>query len=296
MQHLFFESFFQNTRFPAEARKTLTDALNSLHEEITPILCHFETDYHYESTQPLVDSLAESSKISAHTIWMLIFILAAEKARSLYTSDKIFWDTFSDLRYKAQECFDLHGVWGTFVPHWYPRFYKGNIVKLGRMEYETRQGALTQFYNLFGITLGPDSTTIHLHIPSSGEPFDKASRLDSYRQAYNYFCKNGQPLICICGSWLLYSEYASIFPGNSNIGSFRKEFIMMKEKQTEAFGDAWRVFGKNHKNSADQLPESTSLQRNFKTHILNGGHFGTGTGVLIFDGEKILSESEVEQK
>jgi len=287
--HNFLALFMKNTAFPAPARKFLADLLENVNADIKPILDRFEENYDHEEILPLVEDLAKNAGVSPYSIWMLVLILAAEKARTVFETEKQYWDTFCDLRYKAQECFDLHGIWGSFVPHWYPRFYRGNIVKLGRMEYETRTGALKDTYSLFGITLGPTDTTIHLHIPSSAEPFDEAARLDSYKQAFAHFCKDGQPLVCICGSWLLYEGYESIFAKGSNIGTFRKEFHLLKHKQTDSFGDGWRVFGKAYQDDPKSLPEDTSLRRAFKHYILNGGQFGTGTGVLVFDGKNILT-------
>lgn len=291
MDNTYFALFLEKTNFPEEACKSLTDTINAIGESLIPILETFCQHYDQSATTPAVKTLAEKSGISEYSIWMVILILASKRIQHLYPSERIFWDTFTDLRYKAQECYDLHGTWGTFVSHWYPIFYKGNIVKLGRMEYETRVGALKSTYTIGDITLGPGDTTIHLHIPTCPDaPFDKAARLESYKLAYEHFCKDGKPLVCICSSWLLYSEYENVFAPGSNIADFRKEFIMMKNKATDAFGDAWRVFGKAHTLPAEDLPENTSLQRAFKKHALKGKCFGNGTGVIIFDGKKLISQ------
>ena len=291
MNYEYFALFLEKTDFPAEARKTLTDALKATEKELTPIIEFFCKGYDHTATDPMVKSLAETSKISEFTLWMIILIVASEGVQHLYPSEKLFWDTFTDLRYKLLECYDLHGIWGNFVSYWYPIFYKGNIVKLGRMEYEVRKDALKETYTIGNLTLGPGDTTIHLHIPTCPEdPFDKAARMESYRMAYEHFCKDGKPLVCICSSWLLYNEYDDVFALGSNIADFRKEFIMISNKSEAKFGNAWRVFGKEHKLPPEELPEKTSLQRAFKKHYLENKPFGNGTGVIIFDGKKLLSQ------
>lgn len=290
MNYSFFDEFLNKTQFPAPACEFFTKLVNEIGAEMDPILTFYEAAYDHDGTVPLVEDLAKKTGHSAYSIWMLLLILAAEKARPLYRSEEYFWNTFCDLRYKAQECYDVHGIWGTFVARWYPIFYNGTIVKLGRMEYQLRPCPIKEPQTVMGITVHPGDPVIFLHIPTSFEPFDKAARLESYKQAWAYFCPDGSPLVCLCASWLLYDGYEDVFAPGSNIASFRKDFHMLSSKPTDDFGNAWRVFGKDHKLPPEQLPENTSLQRAFKAHYLKGGTHGNGTGVIVFDGEKLLSE------
>lgn len=290
MNFSFFAEFLEKTSFPAPACEYLTNLAHEIEAEILDILVFYEKDYDHEATVPLVDALAEKCGHSAYSVWMVLLILAAEKSRPLYPTEEIFWEAYKDLRYKAEECYDTYGVWGTFVAFWYPRYYKGTIFKLGRMQYETRVGAFSEPITVCGRTFGPEDTTLHIHIPTSGEPFDRETRLDSYRQAYEYYCKDGKPLICFCASWLLYPEYDRVFAPGSNIADFRSDFHIFKSRQTEKFGDKWRVFGKDRNLPPEQLPERTSLQRAFKSYIQAGGTFGDGSGILIFDGNEIITK------
>lgn len=290
MNRKFLFLFMEKTQFPDAAKETLMTAGDQVSDKIMPILTFYENGYNHEATIPLIKELAEASKVHEYTLWMILLILAAEKARPFYKTEEIYWDTFCDLRYKAQECYDVYGIWGTFVAHWYPIFFNGTIVKLGRMEYQTRICNFKEPKTAMGITVNPGDTILALHIPTSFEPFDKAARLDSYRKAWEYFCPDGRPLMCVCGSWLLYDGYDNVFAPGSNIASFRKEFYMLSSKQSENFGNIWRVFGSDHQLPVDQLPEKTSLQRAFKTYMQNGGTHGNGTGVIIFDGEKLSTE------
>jgi len=290
MNKAFLSNFFEKTEFPIPAQIALTEVAEKISGEVDRILSFYEDGYNHEATVPLVEALATKSGISAYSIWMVLLCLAAEKARPLYRTDELYWDTFCDLRYKAQECYDVYGIWGTFVAHWYPIFYNGTIVKLGRMEYQVRSCNFKEPKTAMGFTVNPGDPIIALHIPTSFEPFDKAARLDSYRKAWEYFCPDGRPLVCVCGSWLLYDGYKNVFTPGTNIDSFRKEFYMLSSKATDSFGNAWRVFGADHNLPADQLPERTSLQRAFKAYMQKGGSHGNGTGVIIFDGEKLLTE------
>ena len=285
----FLQLFLEKEEFPAAAQAELVRTAQSIPDELDSILGFYEQGYNHEATVPLVEKVAEASGISAYTIWMVTLCLAAEKARPFYKNDKIYWDTFCDLRYKAQECFDVYGIWGTFVAHWYPIFYNGTIIKLGRMEYQVKACPFKEPKTALGITVNPGDPILALHIPTSFEPFDTATRMESYRMAWRYFCPDGRPLVCVCGSWLLFDGYEELFAPGSNIANFRKEFYMLSNGKTEKFSNAWRIFGKDHKLPAEQLPENTSLQRAFKTHMMQGGEHGNGTGVIVFDGEKLLS-------
>ena len=180
------------------------------------------------------------------------------------------------------------GVFGTFVQFWYPIFYRCDIVKLGRLEYET----ITYDHparEVAGITLRPGQKVLNIHIPSSGEPFDLNARLQSYKLAYDFFkdLRGEGPLVCVCHSWLLYPEYRRVLGDSSNIISFQDDFTIL-EIDDGAFQDAWRGFGPAAEGPTEQLPEDTSMQRVFKKHLLSGGKNGSALGVLVFDGERLL--------
>ena len=289
MNREFLVLFLEKTQFTEAAKEAILAAADLVSTEMASILAFYEEGYNHEATLPLVKKLAESSGVHEYTLWMILLCLAAEKARPCYKTEEIYWNTFCDLRYKAQECFDVYGIWGTFVAHWYPIFYNGSIVKLGRMEYQVKAAPFKESKTVLGITVNPGDPIIALHIPTSFEPFDEAARLESYRNAWEYFCPDGAPLACLCGSWLLYEGYESVFAPGSNIANFRNEFHMIKHSLSDVFGNSWRVFGAQHTNPIADLPEKTSLQRAFKQYMMNGGSHGSGTGVLVFDGEKILS-------
>lgn len=288
----FLQHFLEKEDFPATAREALVQAARSIPDKLDAILSFYEQSYDHEATVPMVKQLHKNSGVHEYTIWMILLILAAEKARPFYKTEEIYWNTFCDLRYKAQECFDVYGIWGTFVAHWYPIFFNGSIVKMGRMEYQIRKCPFKTPQTVMGITVNPGDPILALHIPTSFEPFDKEARIESYRMAWRYFCPDGRPLVCVCGSWLLYDQYEEVFVPGSNINSFRKEFHMLYSKPADTFTNCWRVFGSKHQLPTEDLPEKTSLQRAFKRYMLAGGTHGNGTGVIVFDGEKLLSASE----
>lgn len=300
MNKEFLQLMMERTEFPAEARTFLLESADALvnagqEEDLGGTVEFFyENDLSIALTEPQIQEMAENSGLSPYTVWMLLLIEAAQNAREAFRQDgvpeEIFWATFSDLRCKAVECKEIYNVWGTFVPFWYPVFYSRSIVKLGRLEYENSTYEWDEPYTKNGFTLKKGDKVKNVHIPSSGEPFDEAARLDSYRRAYEFFKDelNGGPLVCVCHSWLLYPEYGKFLNPASNFVSFQKDFDIIGQDDYE-FEDAWRLYGADYQKPTVELPERTSMQRAFKKYLLAGGQTGAGKGVLIFDGEKIVN-------
>lgn len=301
MDHEFMELLLDQTHFPQEARQELHRCVCLLEqagqdEALEEAVAFFyRNQFDVKVTEPLLQAIGQATGIPLYTVWLLLLIQASVPAKSLYRrkgiGEEIFWNTFSDLTYKLYECKNVQGVWGNFVPHWYSIFFTGDIVKLGRLEYENSTYDWDQPYQGCGITLQKGTPVKNIHIPSSGEPFTLDARLDSYRQAYEFFREElqGGPLVCVCGSWLLYPPYRDILPSTSHVVDFMGDFQILGGEAEEVFHDAWRVFGADAQKPFPQLPEKTSMQRAFKQYLLSGKKTGEGFGVLVFDGERLLT-------
>ena len=221
MDRAFTQELMEKTGFPAEARQAFTQAeeqlLSAGQEEALDgaVEFYYENDLSTKLVEPLLEEIAQASGVHLYTVWELFLIQAAKPAREGYLEkgvpEDIVWDTWEDLKYKAIECKNVQGVWGNFVAHWYPIFFSNDIVKLGRLEYEnvTYEGEVP--YEKNGYVVRPGDKVKSVHIPSSGEPFDQAARLASYKKAYQFFKEElqGGPLVCVCGSWLLYPPYST---------------------------------------------------------------------------------------
>ena len=299
----FFNLFLTKTNFPDEAKKELIKLSNDLYtsekgQQLDKFLdLFYNSDFDVNIIKNGISDLAADLQQSIYTIWILFFVFAAESAKYEYVrmniDESIYWDTFSDIRYKAIECKKRYGAYGIFVPDWYPRFYRLNIFKFGCMQYDIDKYVDVEkkpyVYN--NTVVQKDDFILGIHIPSSGESFNSSARMESYKKAYDFFKAklNNKIMVCGCHSWLLYPEYRNIFSSNSNIRSFVDEFDITSTINQDYFEDSWRIFGNA---VSDNLPEDTSLQRSFKKYCLCGGKYGIGCGVLLFDGEKILTKKE----
>ena len=87
-----------------------------------------------------------------------------------------------------------------------------------------------------------------------------------------------QNLAKTCHSWLLSPQLPALLPENSNILRFQHRFRITPEpEQTREFL-VW-IF-KNRDIPYPNLPENTSLQKAVKKHLLDGGSFVEGRGIL----------------
>lgn len=293
----FARELMERTGFPEEASASLlawaeTLARPGMAEEFRMLVYAYgESGFRADAVQARVDALAKTAGIHPYSLWLLLLIECAGKAKPLYHSkgvhEEVFWDTFRDLKYKLLECRENYGVWGNFVAFWYDIFFRADIVKLGRLEYERCRYQRETPYSWGDITVRNGDPVLSIHIPSSAEPFDRGAVLESLGRAHAFFGRD--VLVCECHSWLLYPGYEELWPAGGNVRGFREMFDILQSWDSEGFGDGWRVFGSAYGGDPAALPEKSAMQRAFKKHILAGGKHGDGFGLLLFDGRKILN-------
>ena len=237
--------------------------------------------------------LSEKSKIHPYEFDMIYLLFCLKTVRENYKikgySDKLFIDTMLDIKYKLFECYNLYKLWGTFVSFWFYRHLNMELFSLGRFQYEKRTFLYDEFKYNDDITIKKDDLVINLHIPSSG-PLSKDVRMNSYKAAYDFYKKNFPDtdyIIFVCDSWLLYPEYEKVYDKGSNLYSFLNDFKIIHPRQ-HGIENLWRVYNCPNDTPIAELPENTSLQRNFKKWLLNGGTVGNGYGVIAFDGKNII--------
>ncbi|MBQ8432185.1 MAG: DUF5596 domain-containing protein [Clostridia bacterium] len=238
-----------------------------------------------------LQAIADESGISFYTMELIFLLLCTLPLRYRYAeqgiSEEIYWNTFADLKYKLVECKDLHGIWGTFVGHWYPRFFRMELFALGRLQYECKPFPLDSYKDL----LVKDELVCKCHIPSSG-PLLAEDVVDSLKQAYDFFkdFRKDGILPVICNSWLFYPPTSALFKKGSNMETFYRMFEVIHTKEQEDNADFWRIFSLPFsEENLRHAPEDSSLRRNIKQFLLEGNKLGNGLGILLFDGERILT-------
>lgn len=133
------------------------------------------------------------------------------------------------------------------------------------------------------LVLKPGDLVWNLHIPQ-GEKMDYELCLESMKLAGEFFEKHFSELrfsAIICGSWLLDSNLVHILPQNSNIVRFMRLWHKLPIKAgVPMIFERVYGFGFKEKDIAS-APENSTLQKNLKRYILDGGKTYTTGGYII---------------
>lgn len=221
---------------------------------------------------------------------LLFWIHCIPRLECIYEENNIsldiFLDSMKDFSYKINECKDVHGLCGVFVD-WFFLFFDLKLFELGRLQYEVASFEGTN-YTIGNYRLNKGDVVYSCHIPSGGK-FTADDCMDSFAKAYEFFSEQltDDILPVVCETWLFYPPYVEkIFPKGSNISNFIGMFDIISHTSTgKDFEDGWRIFHREYDGTTETLPKDTSLQRNFISYIEDGGDFGHGYGVLLYDGK-----------
>lgn len=211
-------------------------------------------------------------------------------------SEKIFWDTMSDIKIWIDDHRARTGEDGLYELHWIMHHMNLNIFKIGRLQYQKLFWFFKTPYDKNGVKISFGNKIINMHIPR-GEKLDIDACEESLQMAKEFF-KEYFPEYpdnkFMCHSWLLYPTNKDFMPEGSNILKFAELFQIVEEKETPQQTYLW-LYGvklknpdlmKNKKETGnygfiDILPQKTSLQKSTVEYIKNGGTFGDALGVII---------------
>ena len=305
MQHYtpYVKDFMKRFHYPEEAVRLFTEVEKRLDAEPD---AGAEFDRHIkaymideseelETALSAITALSEKMGVSDCTLEFIFILNCTELLKPRYEAagldEALFWAGNDDLRCKLLECIEVEGVPGTFVAGWNNGFLKLDRFAYGRFQYEVRQyNNDFDFLTSCGKRVSKGDTYVNFHIPSSGVPLTDEVRLASYKEAYRHVKHLFPDGLAVfgCGSWLLYPRHKEFLPKSSNILKFLGDFEIVCWEEKETFGDAWRVFGRYAKLPPAELPRDTSLRKAFADWLTAGNKTGSGFGLFVFDGEKIV--------
>ena len=192
-------------------------------------------------------------------------------------SEKIFWDTFQDIRFWCENTEREYGTLGLAVYEWFYRHIDMVLFRFGRLQFEKMEmeySVIADKETSGKMCIEKGTEVINIHI-AQGEPLTWEACEKSIDMAKKFW---GSDKLYVCHSWLLYPGLDAVLGEKSNIREFRKHFRVLqidyKEREAE-----WRVFGKVLKNVVE-YPEDTSLQKRVKEYLLSGKSLGNGWAVL----------------
>lgn len=289
-------SFMDELGFDKEAVESLSADIEKIYanEEAKALFAgavdEYERDIHsnYTELREAAKRAGEIVGVHAYSAELLLFICFSKHLRELYRlrgiSDRIWFDSMSDLKWKLWECKTVKGIWGSFVAGWFPGFFNLTRFALGRLQFEIV--AFDGEYEKNGRSLKKGDKVINVHIPRTLTPLDKKSRDDAYSQAAEFFrdMTDGAPIAFVCSSWLLYPEAEKILPAHSNIRGFMADYDMIRSKTNGEgeYGDMWRLFDMDFTGDFNDYPEDSSLRRAYKKFLLDGNRTGSGYGVFFY--------------
>lgn len=232
--------------------------------------------------EKVLSEIGSRLDINIYTLNMVLVIMAAEPMRYIYyargISEKIYLDTLRDMKYKAEECRRMYNVWGTFVPLWYHYICCGDVIALGRLQFQKVKSPID-----YKDIVKKGDTVISCHIPS-GSPLDMEKVRKSFDTAYEFFGGDGGKMAFFCDSWLLYPPQYELYPEGANLRKFCD--IWDVAEQRDENHDFWRVFYKPENTDLYTIEPQNRFEKNLLKHLKNGGSMGCGRAMFIYDPKK----------
>lgn len=287
----FLLDFVIEFEYPQEARIALLECYDKLMASdgastvVRKHLDNYEQDVYDHNA--MLSEMTEAAFL-ADTPWqtahLVMGILLSKELRERYRKrnidDQIWIDTVGDFKCKLFECHNVYHIWGSFVGHWWKKFFSMNIFGIGRLQYEMSEFGYT--YQDGNVSLTPDMKALSIHIPSSG-PLTKDLRIDSYSRAKKFFADyfGEGPSLFKCSSWLLYPEHENMLSPKSNVLSFMHDFKIIDIYEPEKSNDLWRIFDDAYVLPYELLPRNNSMRKAYAERLCEGKRVGRGVGFFI---------------
>lgn len=238
--------------------------------------------YHRSTWEEGVKEVKEQLSGDENGLKMLACMLAAAvRSHGIYQekgiNDRIYYDTFGCFSRFVGEHKVSYGEYGFDREWWTCREIAMEEFRIGELEYEMvdREG----------------EKEIWIHIPS-----DASLTRDKCRESYHaaaVFFETYYPEFTYeamkCDSWLMAPGLKEVLPEHSNILAFQKDFVIdsTDPESQDVLGWVFKLPGGDIKEPVSReilaaLPEDTSLQRNMKKYLLEGGKIGVAVGRLCF--------------
>lgn len=217
------------------------------------------------------ESLAQKLTDDTDGMMMLCCMMkAAIDSKQIYDKKKIslkvFIDTMKCFQRFVLEHKDSYNYYGFDRSWWTYRQLSLQLFRIGELEYE--------FQTLNG------EKAISIHIPSDAH-LTAFTCNQSYHMAIEfmkYYAPEYMHRKFFCYSWLLAPNLNKLLKQDSNILMFQSGFDLVKVDEDATEYLIW-VY-KQKDMPYEDLPENTSLQKNMKTFLLNGGKIGEALGIL----------------
>ncbi|MCQ2455820.1 MAG: acyltransferase domain-containing protein [Clostridia bacterium] len=303
MRRDYLQGFYKRFDFPDEAIAALNADFDKIAADenawakfLSPVIKYEEgkLDDFMEGVDEAV-AAAKTVGVHQYSADMLFICLLTEQLEKNFKRDgkpdEVYYDATYDIHCKLIECYKLHKIWGTCVIGWYPGLFEGYRYAFGRLQFEdiVHHGP-DRVYRNSPIKDGEHFLVIH--IPSRGR-LDHDDVLASYKGAYEYFkgFREDGLVPAFTDSWLLDTSLPWLLPADSNIVKFAKDFRIYRVEKDDfdRFPDVWRVYYADCiDNDLEDYPEDTTLKREIKKYLMNGGRIGNGFGYVVMGPDGLI--------
>ena len=289
----YLQTFMESYDYPQEAVTTLLSAYDILenNQDFCELLAIYEADRFCDYTAMLAKckEIAAQVNIHTYTVEFLMFMCFSRKLKQTYLengySEALWRQSMLDLKCKMLVCWDVKHIWGMFVAWWYDGFFRMERFGLGRMEFELFLFPL-DYYEKDGKVLRKGDPVINCHIARTGEPLSPELVQDALEQAVAFFKDSfvGKPIPIFCESWLIYSKMDDLLPAHSNIRSFKERFEILHDHLYDVgdYSEMWRLYDMDFTGNLDDFPTDSTLRRNYRQYLKDGGQVGEGYGVFFY--------------
>jgi hypothetical protein len=222
-------------------------------------------------------------------LYVWLFLAVVPEVRHFHTErripDDISWESLKVLgrgmsTHRSMIGMSGLGLWDQWGG---PMRFLGADYQLGRLSFN--RGELS--------FLGRAHThVLNIHVPPFG-PVDAAACDESLAQAREFFPRHfpEEPVtFFICHSWLMDDQLASYLPESSNIVRFQSRFNLVQTTEL-ATSDNFILNYVFHRGNDEpvippsllnELPQDTTLQRAFVSHLRSGKHWYERTAWAVF--------------
>jgi len=287
----FIHNFCREYDYPTEAENAFITAAEEItkNSEVEEVFENCIKSYSDMPVQENLESCLEKIKsqvgkipVPSDTIEYLFFMLCTDEYKKLNKQkgypDNFFANEMIDMRCKLFECYNVKGIWGSFVSLWFVRFFTFNRFAIGRLQYEIE--TVPKTVSLDGRYVFSGEKAVNVHIPSMG-PLKIDEVKESLKNAAVFFADEfeGEQVPFMCHSWLLFPGHYTMLPEKSGIRNFMEEFTIIRFDLDESEHDLWRIYNTFDTSDRDKLPCKTSLQRAYKDWLKAGKPVGEGLGI-----------------
>lgn len=262
--------------------------LDRIYQEMVATMGHAAPSDGFFGWPPITD---KPDAVARH-LYVWLFLATVPLVRRYHAEhgvpDDVSWESLSCLGSAMAEARRLSGASGLDGVWSPPLAFRGALYPVGRLTFERIKPVAdgSDFP-----PLPPGTCAIGTHIPAT-TPLEPRACDASFASARDFVVNHfpDRPAAFICHSWLLDPQLAEYLHAESNLVRFQRRFTLAPNQFESSDNQILRfVFERRneHREVAEdvlaELPQDTTLQRAYVTHLRSGRHWHARTGWAPLD-------------